>query len=79
MPTLEGTLERITFHSASDGYTVARLMPHDKGYTVTVVGKAPAKVEVYDGRGHRVGLSLVKAPGTVQVRVVAGGFTIVRR
>jgi hypothetical protein len=47
--------------------------------TVSVVGKAPAKVEVYDGRGRRVGRSLVKAPGAVQVRVVAGGFTIVRR
>jgi exodeoxyribonuclease V alpha subunit len=39
MPTLEGTLERITFHSPQDGYTVARVMPRDKGYTVTVVGK----------------------------------------
>jgi exodeoxyribonuclease V alpha subunit len=37
--TLEGTLERITFHSGDDGYTVARLMPRDKGYVVTVVGK----------------------------------------
>ena len=37
--TLEGTLERITFHSGDDGYTVARLMPRDKGYIVTVVGK----------------------------------------
>jgi hypothetical protein len=44
-----------------------------------VVGKAPAKVEVYDGSGHRVSLSLVKAPGAVQTRVVPGGFTIVRR
>jgi exodeoxyribonuclease V alpha subunit len=39
MPTLEGTLERITFHSPQDGYTVARLQPRDKGYIVTVVGK----------------------------------------
>ncbi len=39
MPTLEGTLERITFHSATDGYTVARLTPRDKAHTVTVVGK----------------------------------------
>jgi exodeoxyribonuclease V alpha subunit len=39
MPTLEGTLERITFHSPTDGYTVARLSPRDKSYTVTVVGK----------------------------------------
>ncbi len=36
---LEGTLERITFHSAEDGYTVARLTPHGKNYLVTIVGK----------------------------------------
>jgi hypothetical protein len=46
---------------------------------VSVVGKAPAKVEVYDGMGHRVQMSLVKQSGPVSVRVVAGGFTIVRR
>ena len=34
---------------------------------MSVAGKAPAKVEVYDGSGRRVGLSLVKAPGAVQV------------
>ncbi len=39
MSTLEGTLERITFHSESDGYTVARLIPRGKTYLVTVVGK----------------------------------------
>jgi exodeoxyribonuclease V alpha subunit len=39
MPTLEGTLERITFHSDQDGYTVARLIPRGKSYLVTVVGK----------------------------------------
>ncbi len=39
MPTLEGTLERITFHSARDGYTVARLKPRDKNYLVTIIGK----------------------------------------
>ena len=39
MPTLEGTLERITFHSEADGYTVARVQPRDKTYVVTVVGK----------------------------------------
>jgi hypothetical protein len=47
--------------------------------TVTVVGKATAKVEVYDGQGRRVSLSLVMAPGAVQTRVLTGGFTIVRR
>jgi len=39
MPRLEGILERITFHSEHDGYTVARVQPRDKGYLVTVVGK----------------------------------------
>jgi len=39
MPRLEAILERITFHSEHDGYTVARVQPHDKGYLVTVVGK----------------------------------------
>ncbi|MCU0491543.1 MAG: ATP-dependent RecD-like DNA helicase [Chloroflexaceae bacterium] len=39
MPTLEGTLERITYHSPEDGYTVARLTPQGKGYLVTIVGK----------------------------------------
>jgi exodeoxyribonuclease V alpha subunit len=39
MPVLEGTLERITYYSDEDGYTVARLTPHNKHYTVTIVGK----------------------------------------
>ena len=39
MPRLEGILERITFHSEQDGYTVARVQPHDKGYLITIVGK----------------------------------------
>ncbi len=39
MPRLDGTLERITYQSESDGYTVARLRPHDKTYIVTIVGK----------------------------------------
>lgn len=39
MTTLEATLERITFHSAEDGYTVARVKPRNKEYVVTVVGK----------------------------------------
>jgi exodeoxyribonuclease V alpha subunit len=39
MPTLEGTLERITYYSDEDGYTVARLTPHNTNYTVTIVGK----------------------------------------
>ncbi|MEM8531251.1 MAG: ATP-dependent RecD-like DNA helicase [Chloroflexota bacterium] len=39
MATLEATLERITFHSAEDGYTVARVKPRNKEYVVTVVGK----------------------------------------
>ncbi|MFV9504388.1 MAG: ATP-dependent RecD-like DNA helicase [Oscillochloridaceae bacterium umkhey_bin13] len=38
MPTLEGVLERITYQSEEDGYTVARLTPSGRGYQVTVVG-----------------------------------------
>jgi exodeoxyribonuclease V alpha subunit len=41
MPTIEGTLERVTFRNDENGYTVARLQPRDKGYTVTVVGNLP--------------------------------------
>ena len=39
MSRLEGILERITFHSEQDGYTVARVQPRDKNYLVTIVGK----------------------------------------
>jgi exodeoxyribonuclease V alpha subunit len=39
MPTLEGILERITYHSEEDGYTVARLQPRDRPFQVTIVGK----------------------------------------
>jgi exodeoxyribonuclease V alpha subunit len=39
MPTLEGVLERITFHSEQDGYTVARVQPRGKSHLVTIVGK----------------------------------------
>jgi exodeoxyribonuclease V alpha subunit len=36
--TLEGTLERLTYHNEENGYTVARLSPLGKSYEVTVVG-----------------------------------------
>ena len=36
---LEGTLERITYHNEENGYTVAKLMPRGRDYTVTVVGR----------------------------------------
>ena len=36
--TLEGTLERLTFQNEENGYTVAKLIPTDKSYEVTVVG-----------------------------------------
>jgi exodeoxyribonuclease V alpha subunit len=39
MATLEGSLERITFHNAETGYTVARLQPSGKRHLVTVVGR----------------------------------------
>ncbi len=35
---LEGTLERLTFQNAENGYTVARLVPQGRAYEVTVVG-----------------------------------------
>ncbi len=38
MPTLEGAVERITFHNEENGYTVARLVPDGKDYEVTVIG-----------------------------------------
>ena len=38
MQTLKGVIERITFHSEEDGYTVAQLTPEGKEYTVPVVG-----------------------------------------
>ena len=39
MAILEGSLERITYHNADTGYTVARLMPVGKRQLATVVGK----------------------------------------
>src|SRR3954452_1695944 len=39
MATLEGSLERITFHNPETGYTVARIQPAGKRHLVTVVGK----------------------------------------
>ena len=38
MARLNGILERITFHSETDGYTVARVLPKDKPYQGTIVG-----------------------------------------
>ncbi|MEZ4768738.1 MAG: ATP-dependent RecD-like DNA helicase [Caldilineales bacterium] len=38
MQTLEGVVERLTFHNEETGYTVARLVPDGKDYEVTVVG-----------------------------------------
>ncbi len=38
MQTLEGAIERITFHNEENGYTVARLVPDGKDYEATVIG-----------------------------------------
>ncbi|NPA90062.1 MAG: ATP-dependent RecD-like DNA helicase [Chloroflexi bacterium] len=38
METLTGVVERITYHNEETGYTVARVTPEGKDYTVTVVG-----------------------------------------
>jgi hypothetical protein len=65
-----------------DGHGTALLRsaaPSDRHTTVSVPGGAPATVEVYDGLGGLVARSTAKAAGAVPVRVVAGGFTIVRR
>ncbi len=37
--TLEGVLERITYHNEENGYTVARVIPRGRSAEVTVVGK----------------------------------------
>jgi exodeoxyribonuclease V alpha subunit len=39
MATLEGSLERITYHNSETGYTVVRIQPAGKSYLVTAVGK----------------------------------------
>ncbi|HEY0603143.1 MAG TPA: hypothetical protein VGD58_09540, partial [Herpetosiphonaceae bacterium] len=39
MAILEGSLERITYHNADTGYTVARVQPVGKRHLVAVVGK----------------------------------------
>ncbi len=39
MSRLEGILDRITFYSEQDGYTVARVQPRDRDHLVTVVGR----------------------------------------
>jgi len=38
LDTLEGTLERITFHNEENGYTVARLLPPNARDVITVLG-----------------------------------------
>ncbi len=38
LQSLRGVIERITFYNEENGYTVARLAPEGKSYTVTVVG-----------------------------------------
>jgi hypothetical protein len=77
---VEPLVSRLVLAGSNHGTALLRsAATTDQQATVSVVGKAPAKVEVYDGKGRRVALSLVKAPGAVQVAVVAGGFTIVRR
>ncbi len=39
MHTLEGTLDRLTYQSEEDGYTVGKLTPAGKRFQVTIVGK----------------------------------------
>ena len=51
----------------------------DQRTTVSVPGSGSATVEAYDGLGRLVGSSTARAAGALPVRVIAGGFTIVRR
>lgn len=41
MVVIEGTIDRVTFHSEANGYTVARLKEQQGGATHTVVGSIP--------------------------------------
>lgn len=38
LQSLEGVIERLTYHNEDNGYTVARFTPKDKSYQVTVIG-----------------------------------------
>jgi hypothetical protein len=51
----------------------------DRQTTVSVPGTGAATVEMYDGSGRLVRRSTSRAAAAVPVRVVAGGFTVVRR
>ncbi len=42
LPVIEGTLERITYRNEENDFTVAKLMPSDRGQLVTIVGVFPA-------------------------------------
>jgi exodeoxyribonuclease V alpha subunit len=48
---LVGTVERITFYNAENGFTVAQLIPEGRSYTVTVVGNL---LEVSPGENLRL-------------------------
>ncbi len=56
MPQLDGILERITFQSESNGYTVAQLRPAGKRHTVTIVGNLlgvqPGEQLILEGEWH---------------------------
>lgn len=38
LDTLEGTIERVTFHNEENGYTVARLLPPNARDVITILG-----------------------------------------
>ncbi len=77
--TLEGTLERLTYHNDENGYTVAKLVPRGKSYEVTITG-ALAGVSVGEylrlqgiwtthpryGRQFEVHRYAIKLPATVE-------------
>jgi exodeoxyribonuclease V alpha subunit len=87
---IRGTIERVTFHSEENGFTVLRVRPKGTGTIVTVVGRlsAPAEGEGIvatgawqDDRTHgrqfrAEAISLVRASGRVQVETFLGSGAI---
>lgn len=77
--TLEGVLERVTFHNAENGYTVGRLRTAARGQEVTIVGHLPTAhlgaslilrgswaTHPQYGRQFLVGQAEEKLPATVE-------------
>ncbi len=77
---VEPLVSRLVLQGGNRGIALLRSSATtDQQTTVDVPGTSPARVEVYDGRGRRVSHAVVRTGGAVNVVVVAGGFTVVRR